>query len=334
MRKITVITGIAPHSFGASFVRLSLQEKPEAPIIGIDRIRNQELEKQSRLSTILCDLNPLTFDGGYKTYTEMLASGLSTAVRSFGNAPIGLLVQSAGTYEFGPFTSHELNRRKRVLGLNLLGITEVLYVVMTLNHQRNEDNSRVLTHVIIGSLQALDTRGERTIYAASKAYGLDLSAGLMRGNELAKCFYLALGPMDTAMLHWNHWTAKTGGSDRFFQSVFAGDPVIYKSVFIDCDEDALIAAASPKFLTDLPSLVLKLKEYRLIRKQALNSELGVLAPDLTANLLLRVLSTPELHSGIYSLTCPKGKLLMKMATFEEISRKQLFESIGKEILLK
>jgi NAD(P)-dependent dehydrogenase (short-subunit alcohol dehydrogenase family) len=247
MKGVSVVTGIARHSFGASFVRASLEDRSNARLIGIDRIPNPDFTAQANLYNIICDLNPLTFPDGYDAFTKVLADRLSTASQALGDAYIACLIQGAGTYEFGSFLSHDVRRRQRVLGLNLLGTTEVLHAVMTLNEQLNHDNSREFTHVLVGSFQGLHTRPERSLYAASKAYGLDLCSGLSAGTEVSKCIYLAIGPMDTAMLHWNHWTAKANGSNQFFQSVFAGDPSAYKSVFIDCSEDALIAAAEPFF---------------------------------------------------------------------------------------
>lgn len=332
MEPVLVLTGIARYSFGASFIRALLRENTKTPIIGIDRIPNPDFAHEARLTTIVCDLNPLTFEDGYPKFAATLADKLSAAVRTLGDTPIKCLIQFAGTYEFGPFVGHELIRRQRVLGLNLLGITEVLYSVMALNAERDHDNTKVLTHVLIGSLQALDTRAERSIYAASKAYGLDLCAGLSRGHELANCIYLALGPMDTAMLHWNHWTAKVGGSNRFFQYIFAGDPDRYKSIFMDCNESALVAAAESAFPDDLQTLVLKFKEYRRAREQAFNSEVGVLNPNASAQLLTSLLAK-GLDSGLYSLNCQKGRMSMKMATFEQMSRKDLFFSVAREVAL-
>jgi hypothetical protein len=326
MAGVSIVTGVARHSFGASFVRAHLEGARNSRLIGLDRISNPDFSKHPNFHEVICDLNPLTFPGGYNAFVRTLADRLSSASSFFGGDPIRCLVQFAGTYEFGPFTGHDINRRQRILGLNLLGITEVLHAVMTLNALLRKNNGKEFIHVLAGSFQGLKMRAERSLYAASKAYGLDLCAALAKGGELSKCLYLAIGPMDTAMLHWNHWTAKLGGSNRFFQSIFAGDPSVYRSVFIECNDDALATAAEPAFSSDLVALKATFKNYKDVRKNAFHSELGVLEPNRCAKLLDRLLESENLESGVYALTAAGDKIVVKMARFAPLDRAKLFES--------
>lgn len=329
---LSVVTGIARHSFGASFVRARLEKSCER-LIGIDRIANPDLPSQTRLQNINLDLNPLTFVGGYNAFAETLPRELSDALRNVGATHTDRLIQFAGTYEFGDFLAHDLGRRHRVLGLNVLGATELLHAVMALNDKSKYDNSRGFTHVWVGSFQGLNVRSQRSLYVASKAYGLDLCASLAKGNEISTCLYLAFGPMDTAMLHWNHWTRKANGSNAFFGTVFAGDALLYKSVFKDCDEKALVIAAGDKFASDLPSLQSTLREYRAIRRAAFDSELGVLDPDKCADLLSRLVDSDDLRSGVYSFAGRGDKVIVKSSTFEALDRFRLFESVATPVRL-
>lgn len=329
---VCVVTGIARHSFGASFIRAAL-ERPGGALIGIDRIPNPDFSNHARLRNFTFDLNPLTFEGGYKAFVKSLSEELSNAVHSLGTTHAGSLIQFAGTYELGRFLDHDLASRQRVLGLNLLGTTEVLYAIMALNEKLHYSNSEKLTHILIGSFQGLRTRAERSVYAASKAYGVDFCAALARGNEIAKCLYIALGPIDTAMLHWNHWAKKAHGPNEFFRSIFGGDPSIYRSIFMDCDEAALRLAVKPECSNDFLSLQSTLREYRAIRRAAFDSELGVLDPEICAEQLCRLLDRQDLQSGVYSFAGRGDKIFLTMTPFEALDRSRLFESVARQIRL-
>jgi short-subunit dehydrogenase len=330
-----VVTGIARHSLGEAFVRAFLSRRTGAPIIGIDRIPNPDLAEYPGFQQIEFDLNPLNCKEGLDAFATKFAERLSDAVMATGVKGVEFLVQCAGVYEFGQFLEHAVERRSEILGVNVLGVTEVLHGVMALNRRLCRENDKDFTQILVGSYQGLYARDGRPIYAPSKAYGIDLCTSLVAGREIAKCIYLALGPIDTPMLHRNHWVTRAGGSDNFFNKALGADPKIYKSIFVKCDEVVLERMAHEKFAPELANLRIAMGRYRGVRRAAFLEELGVLSPTACGSALTDMLTCRARGSGVYSLTAEGtgSEAVVKMATFVSLDRRLTFESVAAGILL-
>ncbi len=189
-----VVTGFARHSLGEAFVQAFLSRRTGAHVIGIDRIENPDLAEYPDFQQIEFDLNPLNCKDGLGAFATTFAERLSDAVTASGTEGVEFLVQCAGVYEFGQLLEHAVERRSEVLGVNVLGVTEVLHGVMALNRRLCRENDKDFTHILVGSYQGLYARDGRPVYAPSKAYGIDLCTSLVEGREVAKCIYLAPGP--------------------------------------------------------------------------------------------------------------------------------------------
>jgi short-subunit dehydrogenase len=85
------------------------------------------------------------------TFAEELAD-IATAA---GLKGVKCLVQCAGVYDFGRFLDHDVSRRKNVLGVNVLGTTEVLHAVMVLNDPLRVQNEKNFINVLVASFQGL-----------------------------------------------------------------------------------------------------------------------------------------------------------------------------------
>jgi short-subunit dehydrogenase len=332
-RGCTVVTGVARHSLGEAFVRAWLIRAPGRPVIAIDRIANPDLGNLAGLRQVQLDLNPINHPGGFGAFAAALESGLTDAVTTGGYEGVECLVQCAGVYDFGTFPQHDIERRKELLGLNVLGLTEVLHTVMRLNDRAGRHNNEEFTHVDVGSFQGLYARDGRPIYAPSKAYGIDLCTSLVEGREVARCIYLAVGPIDTPMLHRNHWVRKAGGSEEFFKKVLGGSRDSYRSIFVCCDEAALEAAASEESPREAESLRVAMQRYRAKRSAAYAGPLGVLSSEDCAGALARVLMLDHLESGVYMPVQKSegAEIVVKMATFRSLSRRCTFDCAAKVV---
>lgn len=324
-RKCVVVTGVGRHSLGEAFVRNYAGQRPEVQIIGIDQEHNPDLAQITNLCQMQFDLNPLHRPGSLKGFAPAFAGGLAGVVSGTESTGIECLVQCAGVYDFGRFLEHDVGRRERVLGLNVLGVTEVVYAVMALNDQLGVRNDRGFTHVLLGSFQGLYARGRRPIYAPSKAYGIDLCTSLFDGREVAKCIYIAPGPVDTPMLHRNHWVTKAHGSEEFFEKVLSGPRDKYRSVFMQCDEAALDDPALGCCTTEKAALRVTMTNYRASRSGAYSEDVGVLSAESCAAEMVSRLLTCRSRSGVWMLTSGgAGIVRVKTVAFSKLDRRAMF----------
>src|SRR5205085_811445 len=137
---------------------------------------------------------------------------------------IDTLVYSAGVYENGPLVELSTAARANVLGVNIVCKIEVLHAVLAFNRTNDFDSSRGLTFVDVGSTHGLSPSATRSLYAPSKAFGLDLCIALCDGREVKRCLHVAPGPVDTYMLHRNHWVAKEQGPSQFLDFIHDNRP--------------------------------------------------------------------------------------------------------------
>lgn len=324
-------TGVAPHSLGEVFVKRHLKARPNASIIGIDRISNKLLERLSAYSGITFDLNPLNFKSGLKGFEEALRSALLERLNQLHGSGFQCLIQFAGVYDFGPFLDHDVNRRERILGVNFVGHVEVLHNVMAVNNSRGIDNTKELTYIDIGSFQGLYARAERPIYAPSKAAGIDFCTALNEGREVKRCIYFAPGPIDTHMLHRNHWVTKSQGSAEFFQRIFQANAEIYRAIFIDCDESVFRREASA-YTFELDKLLEVFEKYCSIRLESFEKEPGILRPEDCASTLSNLITQPDLYrSDVYLACAISGRGTLRMMEFSDLSRLDVFEREGRPV---
>jgi short-subunit dehydrogenase len=334
-RGCIVVTGVARHSLGEAFVRALLGRATGHQVIGIDRVANADLDNVAGLQQVLFDLNPLGGSADLTTFATALENTIGDVVTTAGSRGVEDLVQCAGLYDFGTFLDHDVERRKALLGLNVVGTTELLHAVMRLNHRLRRQNHTEFTHMLVGSFQGLYARKRRPIYAPSKAYGIDLCTSLVEGREVAKCLYLAAGPLDTPMLHRNHWVKKAKGSEEFFQRILDGPRERYRSIFVHCDQATLENAAHDEFRADVEALRIAMRKYRAQRKEACAAELGVLSAECCGSVLASILVSAQSQSGVYMVRAgAEGTgVLVTMATFKSLDRGRVFKSAAKGVAL-
>jgi hypothetical protein len=183
-----------------------------------------------------------------------------------------------------------------------------------------------MSHVDIGSFQGLHPRAGRAVYVSSKAAGIDLAATLHAGHEAGRFIYVAPGPVDTFMLHHNHWVVKAGGPDDVLRDIKRGDRDRYRAIFVDCSEsvfrDALIEQGR---LSD--DLVECFAKYRKKRKDAEADELGVLSAEECAGFLSQIVQdTHRYPSGVYLSFRSHGNFMTPYIPFEEMDRLKMASS--------
>lgn len=332
-KRSVVVTGVAPHSLGEAILQLVVGDNNEFGVIGIDRTVNAEFPGHPRLRQIVCDLNALCYPNGLEEFGRVLAHQLSLAVTSLAVEGLDCLVQCAGAYEYGKLLEHSPNSRSEISGVNVLGTTEVLHSTMSVNDRLHRRNDRYLTHILIGSYQGLYARGGRPLYAPSKSYGIDLCTSLVEGREVSKCIYLAPGPIDTPMLHRNHWVTRAGGPADFFSEVLVGPRETYRSIFVDCDERALESRARDGFTLELKNIAAAMKRYQTIRRETREEEFGILSPRACAHVAAGMLTRSDLQSGVYVPRpgMDEAKPIVEMAAFSSLDRRVLFKSAAVEV---
>ena len=244
-----LVTGVAPLSLGEAIVDNLHKQQPTATIITVDQRRNPALE--SRLgdhgAAIELDLNPLHYGSGaegFSFFAAQLRRELVNALSHFERDEmrsdgITFLFNNAGVYGFGPLVDTTYETIADLAGVNYLGQLLTAQTVMILNKELGgvNFNSQRFRLCKVGSFQGINLRAGRPVYAPSKAIGLDIAQTLALGHETKTVIYLAVGPIDTHMLHYNLWN-KAGGEDDFVRGLYARDIDSYRAVFVNGNEQA------------------------------------------------------------------------------------------------
>lgn len=328
-RLLTIVTGTAPNSFGEAVVIALAQKHPSTSIVGIDLRQNPVLQTVPSFSEISINLNPLRSEDECDSLGRQCKTRLSTALDQFGCTGIGCLIQSAATYASSKFVEHDIVTMRSLLGLNVLGRFELLHAVLAINAERGVDSALDLEYVDVGSTHGLVASAGRPIYSATKAIGLDLCASLYANREISRCMYFAPGPIDTRMLHYNHWVVKAKGRRAQFEVAESHNE--YRSAFCDCNEDAFGRIFS-NGREDREEVLDTFARYKHYRRAAFAGPEGVVTAQVCANALVSVISTADSHrSGVLSLTSPNGQISIKHATFEEMRRDVHFNNVAKSL---
>jgi len=242
--KTAIVTGTKEFSLGESIV-LNLQSAvPDINIITISRTANESLN--SKLGEqgffIQMDLNPHNHGKGDRALDNFQSSLYHKIRMAFvdfekrgrlSHKGIDFLFNNAGVYDFGPLTKISNKSISNLVGVNYVGHLMVAKTVMILNEDNGINNSTDFRLCEVGSFQGLRPRTGRSVYSPSKAAGIDACHSLADGNEVEVVSYIAVGPIDTYMLHANHWETKSGGSKEFIDQIFDSDKELYKSIFVD-----------------------------------------------------------------------------------------------------
>lgn len=328
---VIAITGIAPFSLGANVARTFLEEHKHAKVIGLDILSNPTLRALSGYYEIRINLNPLDHPFGLQGFAADIDLSLKRALEGLHSCTIDILIMSSGVYGAGYFADHDVITRRNIIGVNLVSHLEVLYAVMAINTASGINNAESLACIEVGSFHGLYAGKQRSLYATSKAAGIDLCTSLSEGGELDRCYYFSPGMIDTHMLHSNHWINKSLGPEELFRAIFQDYPSVYEGIFRECEWD-LLKQVALELRFDTTKILSIFEKYCRFRQDAFNSELGVTRPEECSHFLINLLKDREAHpSGVYTLNRPLGQALSaKHAKFSDLSRQAIINQ-SKEI---
>ncbi len=301
---IAIVTGVKEFSIGEAIALNLLKSVPKINIICISRNDNKNLLKRlgNQGIFISMDLNPLNY-GSLDEFQNSLEDEVRKGIKHFENPdiqePCGIdfLFNNSGVYDFGPLTKTPNESINNLIGVNYVGHVLTAKTVMALNEDRDFNNPKNFRLCEVGSFQGVDIRSGRPVYAPSKAVGIDFCQSLVRGNEVEMISYIAVGPVDTYMLHANHWSTKAGGDKEFIDNIFSNDAQTYKSIFIDGNQEAFgtyIAGLKKSLQTKLKETYSKYLEVR--KKYAKTKNFATeLADDVGGNIVKRMLQSSKDH---------------------------------------
>lgn len=327
-----MVTGVGPFSLGERIVVEILTARPGTNILGIDITPNPRLARLHAYHELIIDLNPLHNLEGLRAFAANISIQLERCLEDLGASSIEVLIQSAGTYDSGSFLECDTRKREQVLGVNLFGHIEVLHAVMGLNSRRGFSNPAHLTYLDVGSFHGLHARKDRSLYAVSKAAVIDMCTALVEGDELLRCFYLAPCPIDTHMLHKNHWVQKAGGSLEFFEAVFRESFVTYEGIFRACDQHQL-----RRFICNTghnqDEVLAAFATYVAERRAAYSGPLGVLSPEACAEVVATLVFREQpFASGVYFVSLAAGgRPSVQYAAFGDLTRRESLTRIGSRV---
>jgi NADP-dependent 3-hydroxy acid dehydrogenase YdfG len=320
-----IISGTAPNSLGEAVVISLRRYDPEVPIVAIDLELNPSFGSIPNIHNIAIDLNPLTSLRGYAELIRKLKDEIHNAQRRLGFKGINTAILAAGTYTSGPLVTIRLEERQRLIGVNICGTLEVLHAVLEINDALGFSSRDSLSLTYVGTLHALASSPGKSVYVATKAFGLDLCVSLRRGQEVFRAIYFAPGQIDTPMLHRNHWVSKENGSVQFFDYVRSSRADLYRRVFVECDDDAFREAVSST-RSDVNELAETFSRYKNQRTLQLQRPEGVLQPIDLANCVVDVVTNADSHpDGVYIVTAPNRTFLLEQIAFSAVGRERARE---------
>lgn len=312
-----LVTGTAKFSLGDCFVKQYCSNPDHLPLITLDLQHNQMLDHFKKVQATQINLNPFDHLEGYSSFSHELQKTIQNAIDQLSCKTINTAVLSAGLYSSGPFTEHAQETRKNILGVNICGKYEVLYSVLSLNQKHGFENKKGFNLIDIGSTHGLHPSRGRSLYAPSKAIGLNLCIALQDGNEVRRSIHIAPGPIDTHMLHRNYWVNKERGPASFLEYLFLHDEELYHKIFIDCCENALKKACTIKSIK-IKTIIDTFARYKDRRQSQLQTNEGILQPNELADLIVDiVLDDKENPSGVYVVTAPEGKMKIERFPFSQ-----------------
>jgi len=308
MNKTAIITGVKEFSLGES-IALKLQSMvKDINIILISRAENKRLS--SRLGEqgifIQMDLNPFNYGKGeeaFEIFQQQLIKKIVLTSDEFkkkgrlNNKGIDFLFNNAGVYDFGPLTKISNKSISNLVGVNYVGHLMVAKTVMILNEDNGINNSTDFRLCEVGSFQGLRPRAGRSVYSPSKAAGVDACHSLADGNEVEVVSYIAVGPIDTYMLHANHWETKSGGSKEFIDQIFDSDKELYKSIFVDGNMKSFKNCLSNFKKVEQDKLKENYSKYLKVREKYAKTETLAIesAEDVAKSIVSRMLQPADTH---------------------------------------
>lgn len=311
MNPCHLVAGVRPLSLGASFARgLS---RTEVPVIGLDG-SDTRICLNDALRAVTFDLNPFVYGTSFAQWTSALEDALTASVAPE-QATFQTVVLAAGRYHVAPLVQHDITARLELLGVNICGKFELLHTVMRLNESAGLSNASVLNVVDIGSLHALRSSSHRAYYNATKAAGLALCEALHAGAEVRSVIHIAPGPIDTPMLHRNHWVLQGRGDEVFWRTVYQSDVDLYERIFLGCDVGGL-QEANELFPGDRSRREVAFHRYCHHRCAQKEAEEGITDPEVLADEIIRLLDTEDTCSGVYTGTSPRGELRLDCVEFD------------------
>ncbi len=287
-----LITGTGDNSLGEKIVAALKRAYIETPIVALDLKNSSVVANCDRTLAFDINLNPLEHEAGYEGVTNDVQRAIEDAQRQFQFRGIGIMILAAGVYAYGDIDSTSLEARQAVAGVNLCGKVEIIRAVLELNTRLAFSSEEMLSVVDVGSLHGLSASGGRALYAATKTFGLDLCLSLLNGREINRMIHVAPGPIDTHMLHRNHWISKVGGSREFFEYVREQHADKYANVFIRCNKDVFNEIAA-KFSDDNAELVDVFRRYKERRARQMTGDNAVLNPVDVATVIVDMLRDSE-----------------------------------------
>jgi short-subunit dehydrogenase len=309
-----IVTGSARASLGTAIIKQIRRTLPSSPIVAIDKCHDESLSADPGVCIVEINLDPFSRRGEYGLLCNELAAGLDRAHRLLNFSGISAVILGAGIYTVGSLIESSARERESQIGVNICGKIETLHAVLLFNESHNVPSNERLTLIDIGSVHGLTSPAKRSLYAATKAFGLSLCTSLANGRELHRAFHIAPGPIETPMLHRNVWVLKAGGPVDFFEFLLQGNVSTYNKIFVECEDGAFTSAARA-FNADSTTLAKVFFRYKDIRREQKADTKGVLSVEAVAEFVENLVSIPQSQDGTYILTAPWGVLRSQRLPF-------------------
>lgn len=272
---VSIVCGAARGSVGEAICDHLLSSDRDRRLLRVDIAANPRLDS-ARSAFISHD-----FRRSRSPDSASLVSQCKEWVAELTHESQGPFIDSvyycSGVYHSSPIAMWGDNDPNDVICVNLTGFLDVLRCVAVLRQCGDVMGGPAPRVCYVGSDHALRCTANRAVYVAAKIGAVGALIALAKEGAISAATWVAVGPIDTPMLHCNHWVIKSGGDRRFFDFALQSSDRDYDKVFTECDPDAIRTMAEiGRF--DVGEMMETLERYRRARKTSVSADDRLLGP--------------------------------------------------------
>lgn len=272
-RRIALVCGAAPGSVGEALCERFRHTGAVDFVLYLDRTENPNLATAG-ITFAACDFSARSASDP-ESVSRNICNAILSLAQENGKAVVSHLFFCSGIYANSTIGDWDIVTTTNIISINLVGLFLTLHGI----HQAHASQhaARATSHVAVyfmGSEHAVSASAGRAAYCAAKTGAVGALLSLRRSCCIGSAVWIAVGPIDTPMLHRNQWVIKARGSEQYYEFVTRQTGVDYNYVFRDCDQGIAHRLAAEGGFAALP-IKEALDRYIAVRQELFAQECGV-----------------------------------------------------------
>jgi NAD(P)-dependent dehydrogenase (short-subunit alcohol dehydrogenase family) len=271
--RIALICGAATGSVGEAVCERVCHTRAADSLLYLDRTVNPNL-MTAGIPFAECDFSAASILDPESVSLRICDAILALAPTGR-DAIVTHLYFCSGIYAHARLADWDPTITANIINVNLLGLLLALHAIQCVHAFQGASQATAgLTVCFMGSEHAVSASAGRAAYCAAKTGAVAALLSLRNSRCIGSAVWVAVGPIDTPMLHRNQWVTKAGGSEQYYEFVSSRPASEYAAVFRECDlETACRLAAEGCF--DVATTIEAFGRYVTVRQDLFAQECGV-----------------------------------------------------------